>query len=101
MERSSPPTHTPVTRLGVNPQNHPSEWFWVGGEERSIHFDEISMGQGANMALPIWALYMKKILENKNLGVYDADFEPPEGFHVSIDCGEKYVLPAEGEDSLE
>jgi len=93
-------------------QNHSDGWFcgftpnlvtgvWVGGEERSIHFDEISMGQGANMALPIWAIYMKKILENKSLGVYDADFEAPVGFHVSIDCGEKYVPPAEGEDSFE
>ena len=35
---------------------------WVGGDERDIHFNSTSLGQGAATALPIWALYMKKVL---------------------------------------
>ena len=42
---------------------------WVGGEERDIHFDSMSMGQGATMALPIWAIFMKKIYADPSLGI--------------------------------
>lgn len=54
---------------------------WVGGEERDIHFDSMKMGQGATMALPIWAYYMKKVYRDKNLP-YDATatFDLPEDF---------------------
>jgi len=59
---------------------------WVGGEDRSIHFDGMAMGQGASMALPIWGLYMQKVYADKNLGykqdeIFDipADFDPNEG----------------------
>lgn len=41
---------------------------WVGGEERSIHFNSTSMGQGAASALPIWAYYMKKVYKDRALG---------------------------------
>lgn len=34
---------------------------WVGWEDRFSHFDNIKLGQGANMALPIWAYYMKSV----------------------------------------
>ena len=54
---------------------------WVGGEERDIHFDNMSDGQGAAMALPIWGLYMKKVFADKSLGYSQEDtFEIPEGF---------------------
>lgn len=54
---------------------------WVGGEDRDIHFDSMKMGQGATMALPIWAYFMQKVYANKSLG-YDenAVFAIPEGF---------------------
>ena len=53
-------------------QNNSDGWFigvtpelvsgtWVGGEDRSIHFDNLREGQGASMALPVWALYMQKV----------------------------------------
>ena len=56
---------------------------WVGGDDRDIHFDSTSMGQGATMALPIWAYFMKKVYADKALG-YDinatfdllANFDP-------------------------
>lgn len=41
---------------------------WVGGEDRDIHFDTMTMGQGATMALPIWAIYMKKVYADTSLG---------------------------------
>ena len=41
---------------------------WVGGEDRDIHFDSMQMGQGATMALPIWAYYMKRVYKDKSLG---------------------------------
>ena len=34
---------------------------WVGGDDRDIHFDSMRMGQGATMALPRWAYFMKKV----------------------------------------
>ena len=54
---------------------------WVGGEERDIHFDRMSDGQGAAMALPIWGLYMQKVFADKTLGYSEQDvFEIPEDF---------------------
>lgn len=46
---------------------------WVGGEERSIHFASMAMGQGASSALPIWAYYMKKIYRDGSLGYKDTE----------------------------
>ncbi len=55
---------------------------WVGGEDRDIHFDSTRMGQGANMALPIWAYYMQKVFADKSLGYSPDDkFDIPEGFN--------------------
>ena len=33
---------------------------WVGGDERSIHFEQWSEGQGGRTARPIWSKYMPK-----------------------------------------
>ena len=46
---------------------------WVGGEERSIHFASMAMGQGASSALPIWAYYMKKIYRDRSLEYKDTE----------------------------
>ena len=51
---------------------------WVGGEERSIRFDSMAQGQGAAMALPIWAVYMKKVLADKQL-----EYRVGDDFNVS------------------
>lgn len=54
---------------------------WVGGEDRDIHFDRMVHGQGASMALPIWAKYMVKVLGDKSLGYDEKEtFQLPEGF---------------------
>ena len=56
---------------------------WVGGEDRDIHFDSMRMGQGATMALPIWAYFMRKVYKDPSLPYSDsstfdipADFDP-------------------------
>ena len=61
---------------------------WVGGEDRDIHFDTMLHGQGASMALPIWAKYMVKVLGDKSLG-YDENetFQLPESFDPCKDSG--------------
>jgi penicillin-binding protein 1A len=60
---------------------------WVGGEDRSIHFDNMSAGQGANMALPIWAIYMQKVYANEELGYsVEEQFDVPEWFDPEAGC---------------
>ena len=65
---------------------------WVGGEDRDIHFDSTRMGQGANMALPVWAYYMKKVFADRSLG-YDPNekFEIPEDFNPCSSEFDDYV----------
>jgi len=79
-------------------QNNSDGWFmgytpslvsgvWVGGEDRSIHFDNIAEGQGATMALPIWALYMKKVLADRDLGYSSNEqFDIPSSFNADSGC---------------
>ncbi len=59
---------------------------WVGGEDRDIHFDTMTHGQGAAMALPIWANYMNRVYADKTLG-YDPEetFNLPDGFDPCAD----------------
>jgi penicillin-binding protein 1A len=62
----------------------------VGCEDRSAHFRSITLGQGANMALPIWALYMQKVYNDPSLNYSKGDFEKPlKGLSVEVDC-DKY-----------
>ena len=54
---------------------------WVGGEDRDIHFDNMAMGQGATMALPIWAYFMRKVYNDRTLGYSSKiKFDLPDGF---------------------
>ena len=55
---------------------------WVGGDDRDIHFDSMAMGQGATMALPVFALYMQRVYADKRLGYNpNAVFDMPEGYN--------------------
>ena len=66
---------------------------WVGGEDRDIHFDSTSIGQGANMALPIWAYYMQRIFADKSLGYSpDEKFEMPSGFDPCASDEDRFGL---------
>lgn len=79
-------------------QNNSDGWFvaftpslvsgcWVGGEDRAIHFDSMAEGQGASMALPIFALYMQKVFADTELG-YDENeqFDVPDWFDPYAGC---------------
>lgn len=60
---------------------------WTGAEDRSVHFRSTNLGEGANTALPIWALYMKKVYADPTLKISKGDFTPPAGgLDVEIDC---------------
>ena len=73
-------------------QNHSDGWFmcftpslvtgcWVGGDNRGIHFDRLTEGQGAAMALPIAGIFMKKVYSNKELGYFETEaFEVSEAY---------------------
>lgn len=79
-------------------QNNSDGWFvgftpslvsgcWVGGEDRAIHFDTMADGQGASMALPVFALYMLKVYADPSLG-YDVNepFDIPDWFNPNAGC---------------
>jgi len=54
---------------------------WVGGDDRDIHFDSMTYGQGASMALPIFGLYITKVYEDPNLPYTQEDtFDIPSDF---------------------
>lgn len=54
---------------------------WVGGDDRDIHFDRMQMGQGATMALPIFAYYMRRVYADPHLGYNEnAIFDLPDGY---------------------
>lgn len=60
---------------------------WVGAEDRQVHFETLSKGGGSNMALPIWGLFMQKVLKDGSLGITTYDtFNAPPGFYVNLDC---------------
>jgi len=61
---------------------------WVGCEDRSAHFQGIARGQGAAMALPIWAYYMQNVYKDgKDFGVLPSDkFEKPADIDQRWDC---------------
>ena len=91
----------PIAGKTGTTQNQSDGWFmgmvpnlvtgvWVGAEDRSAHFASITYGQGAAMALPIWALYMRSCYEDESLKVSKEDFEEPLNLSIEVDC-EKYL----------
>ncbi len=87
----------PIAGKTGTTQNHSDGWFmgmvpnlvtgvWVGAEDRAAHFESITYGQGASMALPIWALFMKSCYEDEALNVSKEEFEKPEQLSIIIDC---------------
>lgn len=58
---------------------------WVGGDDRDIHFDSMRMGQGATMALPIWAYYMRRVMADSDLDYSETDkFELSEDYNPCV-----------------
>lgn len=74
--------------IGITPQLVTG--VWTGFENRAIHFRSTAFGEGANTALPIWALYMQKVYANQALGIKkNVDFDPPKGgVNIQLDCNQ-------------
>jgi penicillin-binding protein 1A len=70
--------------IGLNPKLATA--VWVGGELRSIHFRSTALGQGASMALPVYALFMKRCEKDPKLNFYKGDFDRPPTMSVDMDC---------------
>lgn len=78
--------------MGVTPQL--VSGCWVGGEDRDIHFSSTNTGQGAAVALPIWAIFMKKVYADKSLNISpNAKFDIPAKFNA---CSVKNDFIADG-----
>jgi penicillin-binding protein 1A len=79
-------------------QNHGNGWFmgvtpnlvggvWSGWEDQSIHFNSLGEGQGATIALPVFAIFLQKVYADPHFGIMEADiFERPAGFTQELDC---------------
>ena len=87
----------PIAGKTGTTQNQSDGWFmgmvpnlvtgvWVGAEDRASHFRTITYGQGASMALPIWALYMKSCYANEELGISKGEFQEPSDLSIEVDC---------------
>ena len=60
---------------------------WTGAEDRQVHFQSGALGQGANMSLPTWGIFMKKVLADGTLGVTANDrFIAPAGVVDGLGC---------------
>ena len=60
---------------------------WVGAEDRYVHFESTALGQGANSALPVFGIFMKKIYDDKSINMGpDDQFVPPAGWNASYMC---------------
>ena len=72
--------------MGITPDL--TTGVWVGAEDRSVHFRSTQLGQGSHTALPIWALYMKKVYADKSLNISKGDFTKPNipGVDLNFDC---------------
>ncbi len=87
----------PIAGKTGTTQNNSDGWFmgmvpnlvtgvWVGGEDRATHFSSTAYGQGATMALPIWAMYMRDCYKNEKLGVSKSNFKKPKDISIETDC---------------
>lgn len=92
----------PIAGKTGTTQNHSDGWFmgilpnlvagvWVGAEDRSVHFEKIGLGQGASMALPIYALFLDKVYKDARLGISPTDqYDKPLLYgNVDFDCDNK------------
>ncbi len=95
----------PVAGKTGTTQNSSDCWFmgltpdlvagcWVGCDDRAAHFRTLEYGQGARAALPIWAMFMKKVYADPTLKISKGDFEHPKGeLSVEVDCGKYHGEP--------
>jgi len=95
-------------------QNNSDGWFigitpdlvtgvWTGAEDRSVRFSRTDLGQGANMALPVYGYFMNKVYADPTIGISTGDFARPTGIDgLNLGCGERpgatdpFAEPTEG-----
>jgi penicillin-binding protein 1A len=99
----------PIAGKTGTTQNNSDGWFmgitpdlvsgcWVGAEDRSVHFSTTSEGQGASMALPIWAKYMQKVYGDTRLKISKGEFDKPsKKIEMEMDC-KKYDQDMDSEE---
>ena len=87
----------PIAGKTGTTQNQSDGWFmgmvpnlvtgvWVGGEDRATHFKTITYGQGATMALPIWANYMRNCYLIDELNISRQAFDKPKSMTIETEC---------------
>ena len=96
--------NTPFAGKTGTTQNQSDGWFvgftpelvagvWTGANYRSIHFEDITRGQGSNMALPVFGRFFKKVFADSTLKYsQDFEFEKPDNFNVDLDCNDNDIL---------
>ena len=82
--------------MGITPDL--TTGVWVGAEDRSVHFRSTRLGQGSHTALPIWAMYMKKVYNDSDLNISKGDFPKPYAPGVDLDFN---CWQSEGDESIE
>jgi penicillin-binding protein 1A len=92
-------------------QNNANGWFmgvtpnlvggvWTGWEDQSIHFETLTEGQGAEMALPVFAIFLKKVYNDPQFTILqEEDFERPLNFSMELDCEKVKRNTSRGEGS--
>ena len=82
--------------MGITPDL--TTGVWVGAEDRSVHFRSTRLGQGSHTALPIWAMYMKKVYNDSDLNISKGDFPKPYAPGVDLDFN---CWQSEGDENIE
>ena len=87
-------------------QNHSDGWFigfvpnlvtgiWTGADNRAVRFRDLHLGQGAEMALPIWGEYMTRLYNDSTMEISKNNFPVLEG--IELDCNKKNIISIEEE----
>jgi penicillin-binding protein 1A len=66
---------------------------WVGGDDRSIHYRNISLGQGAKMAMPAYGKFMDMVYTDKSLAIVGFKKEPfRKPKDADLGCNSSYIV---------
>src|SRR5690606_13686287 len=73
---------------------------WTGGDDQTVRFRSTALGQGANMALPVWGKFMQKVYQDTTLDISQEDFPLPSdsSINLNFDCS-GYQVPEMAADS--
>jgi len=90
----------PVAGKTGTTQSNSDGWFiggtpdlvcgvWTGADDRTVRFVSTGYGQGANMALPIWGLFMRRVYDDTSIKINRGDFDKPATPPtVTLNCGD-------------